>query len=315
MFVGPGATTSACRSPRSPSRRARRSQDTLDPGLEAANPLDAWGTGIDADRIFRECVPRAARRPRHRGAGVRRRPHAAGRAVRRGLPAGRPGRVRGDHEAVLHRCRTWRARSALEEAASCAMRASPCSRARERGWWRCGHLLAQRDAGDRPPLEAPDAGGRGRPRPVAATPQRAARRSTSSRGCACWPTTASRWSPPGRPGRWPWRSGAANELGWPVAIKTAAPGVQHKSDVGGVALGLADADALRDRLRGHRRAARPPGGGRRDGADGRRGRARHRARPHVRAARAGGGRRRPGRAAAGPAARAARRSTNAGRAR
>ena len=28
--------------------------DTLDPGLEAANPLDAWGTGIDADRIFRE---------------------------------------------------------------------------------------------------------------------------------------------------------------------------------------------------------------------------------------------------------------------
>ena len=39
--------------------------------------------------------------------------------------------------------------------------------------------------------------------------------------------------------------GAANELGWPVAIKTAAPGVQHKSDVGGVALGLADADALR----------------------------------------------------------------------
>ena len=28
--------------------------DALDPGLEAANPLDAWGTGIDADRIFHE---------------------------------------------------------------------------------------------------------------------------------------------------------------------------------------------------------------------------------------------------------------------
>jgi len=38
---------------------------------------------------------------------------------------------------------------------------------------------------------------------------------------------------------------AAEELGWPVALKTAAPGVQHKSDVGGVALGLTDADALR----------------------------------------------------------------------
>ena len=32
----------------------RRISDVLDPGLEAANPLDAWGTGIDADRIFRE---------------------------------------------------------------------------------------------------------------------------------------------------------------------------------------------------------------------------------------------------------------------
>ena len=28
----------------------------LDPGLEAANPLDAWGTGIDADRIFVESL-------------------------------------------------------------------------------------------------------------------------------------------------------------------------------------------------------------------------------------------------------------------
>jgi acetate---CoA ligase (ADP-forming) len=31
---------------------------------------------------------------------------------------------------------------------------------------------------------------------------------------------------------------AAEALGWPVALKTAAPGVMHKSDVGGVALGL-----------------------------------------------------------------------------
>jgi acetate---CoA ligase (ADP-forming) len=29
-------------------------QDVLDPGLVAANPLDAWGTGNDADRIFRD---------------------------------------------------------------------------------------------------------------------------------------------------------------------------------------------------------------------------------------------------------------------
>jgi acyl-CoA synthetase (NDP forming) len=38
---------------------------------------------------------------------------------------------------------------------------------------------------------------------------------------------------------------AADRVGWPVALKTAAPGVTHKSDVGGVRLDLAGPDALR----------------------------------------------------------------------
>ena len=37
---------------------------------------------------------------------------------------------------------------------------------------------------------------------------------------------------------------AARELGFPVVLKTDEPGIAHKSDVGGVALGLADADAV-----------------------------------------------------------------------
>jgi acyl-CoA synthetase (NDP forming) len=37
---------------------------------------------------------------------------------------------------------------------------------------------------------------------------------------------------------------AAQVFGYPVALKTAAPGVHHKSDVGGVRLGLADSTAL-----------------------------------------------------------------------
>jgi acyl-CoA synthetase (NDP forming) len=32
-----------------------RMRSALDPGLVAENPLDAWGTGIDADRIYTEC--------------------------------------------------------------------------------------------------------------------------------------------------------------------------------------------------------------------------------------------------------------------
>jgi acyl-CoA synthetase (NDP forming) len=37
---------------------------------------------------------------------------------------------------------------------------------------------------------------------------------------------------------------AAARIGFPVALKTAAPGVQHKSDVGGVKLGIDDAPSL-----------------------------------------------------------------------
>ena len=38
---------------------------------------------------------------------------------------------------------------------------------------------------------------------------------------------------------------AAEAIGFPVVLKTAAPGVHHKSDVDGVRLGLATADAVR----------------------------------------------------------------------
>ncbi len=39
---------------------------------------------------------------------------------------------------------------------------------------------------------------------------------------------------------------AAERFGFPVAVKTAAPGVQHKSDVGGVRLGVDDSPSLED---------------------------------------------------------------------
>ena len=39
---------------------------------------------------------------------------------------------------------------------------------------------------------------------------------------------------------------AAERMRFPVAVKTAAPGVQHKSDVGGVRLGIDDSPSLED---------------------------------------------------------------------
>ena len=43
---------------------------------------------------------------------------------------------------------------------------------------------------------------------------------------------------------------AANQLGWPVAVKLDAPGLAHKSDIGGVVLGVADQRQLAVALRG-----------------------------------------------------------------
>ena len=39
----------------SPETRERLAA-LLDPGLEPVNPLDAWGTGRDYERVFTECL-------------------------------------------------------------------------------------------------------------------------------------------------------------------------------------------------------------------------------------------------------------------
>jgi acyl-CoA synthetase (NDP forming) len=50
---------------------------------------------------------------------------------------------------------------------------------------------------------------------------------------------------------------AAERLGFPVAVKTTAPGVQHKSDVGGVKLGIDDSPSLEDAYSDLERALGP----------------------------------------------------------
>jgi acyl-CoA synthetase (NDP forming) len=54
---------------------------------------------------------------------------------------------------------------------------------------------------------------------------------------------------------------AADRLGWPVALKTTAPHLRHRVDLGGVRLDIADADELADDLVEMRERLTPLGGG------------------------------------------------------
>jgi acyl-CoA synthetase (NDP forming)/RimJ/RimL family protein N-acetyltransferase len=53
---------------------------------------------------------------------------------------------------------------------------------------------------------------------------------------------------------------AANRLGWPVALKTTAPHLRHRVDLGGVRLGIGGPTELADHLAEMRRVLRPLGG-------------------------------------------------------
>ena len=217
--------------------------DTLDPGLEATNPLDAWGTGIDADRIFRESF-----------LVMHEDPDTAALAfvvdlTRQGEPydEGYLQVAKDVFEATTKPfCIVSNLASAvaLEEAAYLRDAGIPVLEGTRSGLVALRALIAQRDSADRPPLEAPT--------PVAEDVRDRWRQRLGEgtevdelEGLQLLADYGIPVIPSREAGSVAVAVGAANELGWPVAIKTAAPGVPHKSDVGGVALGLADADALR----------------------------------------------------------------------
>ena len=220
-----------------------RIQEALDPGLEAANPLDAWGTGIDADRIFIECFH-----------ALHDDPDVAALAfvvdmTRQGEPfdAGYLHVAREVFNSTSKPfCIVSNLSSAVanDEAALVRDDRIPVLEGTTSGLTALRHLLAYRTGRERSPAIAPEPvadGVRDRWRARLATggefselealalladygvPAADARSAASVDGAVA----------------------AADEVGWPVAIKTMAPGVQHKSDVGGVVLDVADADGLR----------------------------------------------------------------------
>jgi acyl-CoA synthetase (NDP forming) len=221
-----------------------RIQDALDPGLEAANPLDAWGTGIDADAIFRASFLALAEDPDTAALAF------VVDLTRQGEPYSegylQVARETWDSTAVPF-CILSNLASAVanEEAGVLRDTGIPVLEGTDSGLRALRHLLHDADHRGLPPLAAPD------PVPAAVRDRWRARLADGSSvseqdGLALLaeyglPVVAHAPAAIAEEA-----VATAERLGFPVALKTAAPGVQHKSDVGGVRLGLPDADAVRD---------------------------------------------------------------------
>jgi len=229
----------------------------LEPGLPPTNPLDAWGTGNDADQIFAACIA-ALLEDRATGAlalnldlTTEPTPDTSytGLAVTAAASTTKP-------VAVLANLA-----SAVDPAEAATLRAAgvPVLEGTATGLAAFGHLFAYRDflarlgGGTLPPSGAGSAavkaarGPRPQPAPEPALPS--ARERWRDRLGAGRPldeveglALLADWGIPVAAAEVATDLegvlAAAGRVGWPVALKTAAPGVAHKSDVGGVRLGL-----------------------------------------------------------------------------
>jgi acetate---CoA ligase (ADP-forming) len=219
-----------------------RIQDVLDPGLEASNPLDAWGTGIDADRIFRESF-----------LALHDDPDTAAMAfsvdlTRQGEPYDTGYlQVARDVWAATAKpfCVASNLASAVanEEASLIRDAGIPVLEGTESGLRALRHLIDDRAVRARAPVHPPD--------PVAASVRdewraRLAEAEGISETAALdllraygIPTVTSAAATSFDEAAW-----EAERIGYPVALKTAQPEIAHKSDVGGVHLRLANRDEL-----------------------------------------------------------------------
>ncbi len=210
--------------PLTPSARARLAA-VLDPGLDPVNPLDVWGNGRDTEPLFAECLSALADDPAVAAValavdlvpefdGDESYPRAAltaaaGTAKPVAVLAGLP--------------------SAIDQAAAARLRAAgvPVLEGTRTGLLALRHLLDHTARPQPPPAWPPSRAPRKDPLP-AGGPELFALLRDYGIPVARIRAAATRTQV----------LAAADEIGYPVVVKTGEPGIAHKSDVGGVRLGL-----------------------------------------------------------------------------
>ncbi len=236
--------TLGCRSLRSPMHTRAELADTLDPGLEAANPLDAWGTGIDADRIFRDAFLALHDDPDTAALAFVVDLTRQGQPYDEGYLA-----VALDVAAATTKpfCVLSNLASAVapEEGRYLREAGIPVLEGTASGLKALGHLMRYRDLSARPSLVVPDAVSSD-VRSRWGARLESGSMLTELEGLAL---LADYGVPVVRAQAASSADDAvavADALGYPVVLKTAAPGVHHKSEVGGVRVSLADRDEVRE---------------------------------------------------------------------
>jgi acyl-CoA synthetase (NDP forming) len=222
-------------------RTRKRLAERLEYGLEPENPLDAWGTGIDYGGIFRDCMAALLDDP-DTALGVWVTDLRDNDLFRGPFIEDAP-RLVANHDTPLIFATCFNSgldtemTKLLTEAGVAVLEGVRPSLAA------ICHTFEYRDAHERKPLQPPA------PPPaqvVARWQERlgAGGALDEAEGYALLrdfgvPAPEAQVVEDAAGAR-----AAARELGFPVALKTAMPGIAHKSDVGGVALGLADARAV-----------------------------------------------------------------------
>jgi acetate---CoA ligase (ADP-forming) len=211
----------------------------LDPGLEPGNPLDVWGTGRDTEPLFAECLSALAADPAVAAVAlaVDLVPEFDGDdSYQRAVLAAAAGTAK--PVAVLAGLP-----AAVDQAAAARLRAAgvPVLEGTRTGLLALRHLL-DHAAPRQPPPQAPA--------PDLARQLRWTRRLRDGppNGAILLDLLNDYGIPAVRARRAGTRAeamAAAAEIGYPVVIKTDEPGIAHKSDVGGVRLGLAGPAAVR----------------------------------------------------------------------
>ncbi len=214
----------------------------LDPGLEPVNPLDAWGTGHNWMHIFTESFCALVADPNTAVAAVFS-SMRDGAAVSEGwADVAIEAKRRFDKPVAVVTNFGWTKH--VETAKRLAAHRIPLIEGTKTGLVAVRHFLAERDRASWPALRPPKGPGakvRDRWRARLAEP-RGLDEAEALGLLADYAIAVPKLRVVEGADE---ALKAARAVGYPVALKTAMPGIAHKSDVGGVKLGLKDAKAVK----------------------------------------------------------------------